>query len=59
MGLRDSLFACIMTKHVGDLEIAGVPLIVLEILMELQKTFGELKVLTNSFLKCGVQHSHT
>ncbi len=31
------------------------PHFVREILVELQQTFGELKVLTNSLLNCGVQ----
>ena len=46
-----------MTKHVDELKIAGVPHIVREMFLELQKTFGELKVLRNSFLNCGVQHT--
>ena len=48
---------CIMIKHADDLKIAGVPHIARESLMELQKSFGEPKVLTNSFLNCGAQHT--
>jgi hypothetical protein len=48
---------CVMTKHVVDLKIAGEPEIVKQILVELQKVFGELKVTYNSFINCGVQHT--
>jgi len=48
---------CVMTKHVDDLKIAGEPEIVRQVLVELQKVFGELKVIYNSFVNCGVQHT--
>ena len=41
---------CIVTKHVDDLKIAGMPSVVQEVLMELQKVFRELKVTWNTFL---------
>jgi hypothetical protein len=50
---------CVMTKHVDDLKIAGEPAVVRQVLVELQKVFGELKVVYNSFVNCGVQHTRT
>ena len=49
--------ACLMTKHVDDLKIAGEPAVVQEVLLKLQETFGELKISKHSFLHCGVQHT--
>jgi hypothetical protein len=47
---------CIMTKHVDDLKIAGEPAVVMNVLKELEKVFGELKVTWNDFTNCGVHH---
>ena len=48
---------CMMTKHVDDLKLAGDKKVVLEVMNELQKVFGELKITWNDFTNCGVRHS--
>jgi hypothetical protein len=52
----NGILTCMMTKHVDDLKITGEPAIVKEVLLEIQKVFGELKVIWNDFTNCGVHH---
>ena len=47
---------CIMTKHVDDLKIAGRPAVVQQVLAEIQKVFGELKIVWKDFTNCGTRH---
>ena len=46
----------VLTKHVDDLKLTGEPNAVKNILAELQKVFGELKVEWHTFTNCGVRH---
>ena len=50
---------CIMSKHVDDLKFVGKPETVLNILQEIQKVFGEMKVNQYDFTNCGVRHTHS
>ena len=52
----DGELTCIMTKHVDDLKVAGKPEVVKFALAEIQKVFGELKILWKDFANCGVRH---
>ena len=45
-----------MTKHVDDLKIAGRTGVVQHILAEIQRVFGELKIIWKDFTNCGVRH---
>ena len=45
-----------MTKHVDDLKIAGRPAVVQQVLTEIQKVFGELKIVWKEFTNCGTRH---
>ena len=56
-GKEEWVLVCIMTKHVNDLNIAGRPEVVRQVLSELQKEFGELKVSWHNFVNCGAQHT--
>ena len=47
---------CLMTKHVDDLKITGRPDVVRHVLGEIQKVFGELKIIWHDFTNCGVRH---
>ena len=47
---------CLMTKHVDDLKVAGRPDVVQQVLAEIQRVFGELKILWKDFTNCGVRH---
>ena len=47
---------CIMTTHVDDLKIAGVPCVVKELWAVLTAEFGELTIHRGTFTNCGVQH---
>ena len=46
----------IMTKHVDDLKLTGRRDAILQVIQELQKVFGDLKVDWNEFTNCGVRH---
>ena len=45
-----------MTIHVDDLKIAGVHIVVQELLKVLEQEFGELVIQRGTFTNCGVQH---
>ncbi len=45
-----------MTKHVDDLKIASRPAVVQQVLTEIQKVFGELKIFWLDFTNCGTCH---
>ena len=45
-----------MTKHVDDLKLTGRRDAILQVIQELQKVFGDLKVDWNEFTNCGVRH---
>ena len=45
-----------LTKHVDDLKFTGNRAEVLAILAEIQKVFGELKIIWNDFTNCGVHN---
>ena len=46
----------LMTKHVDDLNIAGVRAIVLKVLESAQKEFGQLTIVWTNITNCGVSH---
>ena len=46
----------IITKHVDDLKVTGDKAIVIWILEQIQKVFGQLKIDWNNFTNCGVRH---
>ena len=46
----------LLTKHVNDLKLTGEPDAVTNILSELQKVVGELKVEWHVFTNCGIRH---
>ena len=45
-----------MTKHVGDLKLAGPRHVIVEVMKVRQETVGELKTTCNDFTNCGVRH---
>jgi hypothetical protein len=49
-------FVCLMTKHVDDLKITGRSEVVKQVLFEIQKVFGELKIMWRDFTNCGTRH---
>ena len=53
---EDSQLVCLMTIHVDDLKLAGRPEIVKMVLKELEATFGQLKIVWNDFVNCGIRH---
>ena len=46
----------VMTKHVDDLNMAGVRGELVFILQQLEKVFGKLNIEWNNFTNCGVRH---
>ena len=47
---------CLMTKHVDDLKVTGERSWIEFVLKKIQETFGNLKIVWNSFTNCGVCH---
>ena len=48
---------CIMAKHVDDLKLTGDRAIVVRVLQQIEKVFGQLKIDWHSFTNCGVRHT--
>ena len=46
----------IMAKHVDDLKITGEKAVIVWVIEQLQKEFGQLKMDWNNFTNCGVRH---
>ena len=46
----------VMTKHVDDLKVTGEKSVIIWILEQIQKVFGQLKIEWNNFTNCGVRH---
>ena len=46
----------LMAKHVDDLKLTGQRQVVEQILQQLEKVFGKLKIEWNNFTNCGIRH---
>ena len=47
---------CIMAKHVDDLKLTGEQRIIIWVLQQIEKVFGELKIIWHEFTNCGIRH---
>ena len=47
---------CIMAKHVDDLKLTGDKKIIVWVLQQIEKVFGELKIIWHEFTNCGIRH---
>ena len=47
---------CIMAKHVDDLKLTGKTDVIVWVLTQIEKVFGELKIIWHEFTNCGLRH---
>ena len=52
----EGCLTAVMSKHVDNLKLAGMRHIIKEIMTQMQRVFGELKIQWHSFTNCGVRH---